>query len=246
MRSTARNVKIGYVLIDTCYYSLAASAIRRSLGEFLADDVLIYSDNYEVWPSGSRVRFINKISSKDDYNNIILNKLPHDVVSDYVMVLQYDGFVLSGARWRDEFLEYDYIGAPWPNFEFYRVGNGGFSLRSRRLINALFALSRFRMPNEAEDVFIGRTLRPLLESYYSIKFAPEDLALEFSFESPGHRKSAFGFHGVLNLPIVYPDADEFWRLAAGSDLLERRAEMSFGAMFLEGHRRASWLRSLER
>ena len=41
----------------------------------------------------------------------------------------------DGNRWRDEFLEYDYIGAPWnvPAGSRNNIGNGGFSLRRKFL-----------------------------------------------------------------------------------------------------------------
>ena len=32
------------------------------------------------------------------------------------------------------FFDYDYIGAPWPNNFVNRVGNGGFSLRSKKFL----------------------------------------------------------------------------------------------------------------
>ena len=49
--------------------------------------------------------------------------------------------MLDGAAWRPEFLDYDYIGAVWPHvLDKYNVGNGGFSLRSKALLEACRAL----------------------------------------------------------------------------------------------------------
>ncbi|CAE7411840.1 unnamed protein product [Symbiodinium sp. CCMP2592] len=53
-----------------------------------------------------------------------------------VLLAQTDSWICNGARatLRD-FLQYDYVGAPWPDFKTFcpkkPVGNGGFSLRDR-------------------------------------------------------------------------------------------------------------------
>jgi hypothetical protein len=57
-------------------------------------------------------------------------------------VVQYDGMAANKMHWSDDYYNYDYIGAPWPDrFTWIRpeekVGNGGFSLRSMKLIEAL-------------------------------------------------------------------------------------------------------------
>ena len=54
--------------------------------------------------------------------------------TDYVLTFQSDGFILNPDAWTDEFFNYDYIGAPWGDNR-YAVGNGGFSFRSKKLMN---------------------------------------------------------------------------------------------------------------
>src|ERR1700722_12124880 len=56
--------------------------------------------------------------------------------TSHCLTIQYDGFVLDSDMWRAEFLDYDYIGAPWPH-RGYAVGNGGFSLRSVEMMRYL-------------------------------------------------------------------------------------------------------------
>jgi len=230
---------VSLVLVDTHFYGLSRIAVERSVSEFRFDDVLVFTDAPSRLVGGATAIEINKIASKDDYNKIILEVVPNYVCSDFVMIVQYDGFVLDRALWHDAFLEFDYIGAPWPNFTFHTVGNGGFSLRSRRLMQWCSSYAHLRMPGEAEDVFIARTIRPLLESRHCALFAPPELALGFSFESPGHPKQAFGFHGVLNLPIAYRGKIEWFVDNAPRDLLrERAAELMFGAQFIGGDERS--------
>jgi hypothetical protein len=236
---------LGLIAIDTLNYKLLKLALERCVLQVDFDDVLILSDA-EGLVGGARTIKIKKIESKDEYNDLVLSRLAEHARCDYYLVVQYDGFVIDATLWDNEFLKHDYIGAPWPNFAFHRVGNGGFSLRSKRLIDSICELRNFRSCGEAEDVFIGRTVRPLLESKFGIRFASEECALRFSFESPGHPKSAFGFHGVLNLAIAYASKiDEFFDAAPPELLRLRNRELEFGAMFIDSALQAYFMKRLK-
>ena len=107
--------------------------------------------------------------------------------------------------WSDEFYEYDYIGAPWPKEVIiegmplhFNVGNGGFSLRSKRLQEFLKNDENIIL-NHAEDVAICQLNRMYLISK-GFKFAPVEVAKRFSFENLPWRDGqqitkAFGCHG---------------------------------------------------
>lgn len=157
----------------------------------------------------------------DQYSAFTLDLLPKVVQTDFNLIIQADGYAVNADAWTDTFYEYDYIGATWPeDAEGRNVGNGGFSWRSKKLYEALLDLrGRYSLeeilPNALsleglEDKFGGRSIpedslickvyRPLLESNYGIRFAPSELADQFSIEtkalSPWMGKS-FGFHGRL-------------------------------------------------
>ena len=52
--------------------------------------------------------------------------------------MQWDGYAVNPGAWDAAFLDCDYLGAKWSwHKDAMRVGNGGFSLRSRRLLLAL-------------------------------------------------------------------------------------------------------------
>ena len=85
------------------------------------------------------------------------------------------------------------------------VGNGGFSLRSRRLLEASAQLPI--AGSEAEDVFICRTMRPRLEAERGIRFAPPELAERFGYERSRAAQASFGFHGVFNLVDLTTDSE---------------------------------------
>lgn len=142
-----------------------------------------------------------------EYNWVMLRLVPHIVTEDYCLTIHADGFACNPDAWTAEFLEYDYIGATWPWLNL--VGNGGFSLRSRKLQDAM--IDTLFDYNTNEDVSICQENRSLLENTYGIKFAPIELADQFSIEfktdSPWLGKS-FGFHGLgdrVAAAYGYPD-----------------------------------------
>ena len=142
-------------------------------------------------------RRIDRLTSRADYSRFMLRELAGHVGSSHALCVQWDGFVLDGEQWNPAFLEFDYIGAPWPHFlDGYNVGNGGFSLRSGRLLEACAALPFDG--NHAEDVIISRLCRRSLEEQ-GIRFAPESLAREFAYERTRPTGQEFGFHGAFNL-----------------------------------------------
>jgi len=137
--------------------------------------------------------------------------------SDYVLIIQNDGFPIRPGL--EAFLgTYDYFGAPWQSGKDdwvtrfllrHRndVGNGGFSLRSKRLceISAWYYRRKYKLIPHCylmtEDYFICKTL-PSFEKHYreTIRIAPADVAATFSLEENitlHHAVSAspFGFHG---------------------------------------------------
>lgn len=158
---------------------------------------------------------ISPINSLEEYSHFVLWELDKYIETDYVLIVQHDGFILNPQAWTDEFLNYDYIGAPWlvadwavKNYDFpvelvgsYLVGNGGFSLRSKKLLSVAAklaqqgSLSRYN----PEDTAISLYHRALFESE-GIKFAPVEIAKCFSFEGESLDDYAwngqFGFHGL--------------------------------------------------
>jgi hypothetical protein len=145
------------------------------------------------------------------YSKIIFNELHRFIDTPYCLVIQADGFVLNAASWTPDFLEYDYIGAPWSRYvrvgdsfldtEGGRVGNGGFSLRSKKLleVTAEIPFDSLTFPSKSEDLIIGHYLRKeIVEA--GVRFPAPELAAKFSIESPDASfgqtpNTSFGFHG---------------------------------------------------
>ena len=70
------------------------------------------------------------------YSRFFVEELVNHIDTDYCIGVQWDSSIINADLWEDGFLKFDYIGAPWPNVPQYvnRVGNGGFSLRSKRFL----------------------------------------------------------------------------------------------------------------
>ena len=171
---------------------------------FLTDAVPAQVDvpaEIDVIPTGP-------IESHDAYSRIVLKELYPHIATSHVLVVQWDGYVVHPEAWTNGFLGCDYLGAPWPDGEGgYSVGNGGFSLRSRRLLEALQD-EEFSLHSDAEDVTICGTYRARLEYKFGIRFGPIDIARRFSYElGPLPDEKTFGFHGIFNLIHVENEHD---------------------------------------
>ena len=156
---------------------------------------------------------IQPIKSVNEYSLFILRDLHKYFFSDYCLIMQWDGWVINYSAWDMEFLNYDYIGAIWPKEiwpekEGFRVGNGGFSLRSKNLCIAssdIVKIYKFKTEEIIEDQFIAATHRKRLENEFNIIFAPEDLAHKFSIERGDWNLEPFGFHGLFNFNKIFDD-----------------------------------------
>ncbi len=105
------------------------------------------------------------------------------VRGEKILFFQIDSAMCSTSPHKiTDFLQYDYIGAPWdlsilPFDHRYRVGNGGFSLRTRSKILALLALVPYD-PKMPEDVWYAGNLHKVNGSIPTL-----EIAKTFSVES---------------------------------------------------------------
>lgn len=194
-------MSITLVTQETMYHKLAARALTETLKHIEVDEVLTFSDQ-EILP-GARNVHVDHFPSVVEYCEFMLRGMREHVTTDHVLFVQWDAMAYNGAAWTDDFLKYDYIGAPWPwKSNGQNVGNGGFSLRSRRLLDALAdpAIQMDAANPDAvnEDQVIGQSSRPYLETRYGIRYPETGLAAQFSYEL-GQYYPSFGFHGPWNV-----------------------------------------------
>jgi hypothetical protein len=134
------------------------------------------------------------------YSDYVLFELPKLVKSDHMLIVHRDGRPLHWDKWTDEFLRWDFCGAPWGP-EPWAVGNGGFSIRSKRFADWA-ALQGPMEGTENEDWHLCVHLREKAISA-GFTYAPLEVAARFSLETfvPGVSKplsETFGFHGVAD------------------------------------------------
>jgi hypothetical protein len=144
------------------------------------------------------------IKTTKDYSDLMLTSLRQYVSGSHVLIIQWDSFIVHPELWCNDFLQYDYIGAVWPHHPDTPVGNGGFSLRSVKLLEALESPTITK--HHPEDFCICVDNKATLENQFGIRFAPTNVAEQFAVErSDWH--PAFGFHGFFNFYRALGDAE---------------------------------------
>ena len=190
--------------IDCVLPALATRALARTLGQCDYGEVKLFTDvaASSLPDRDPRIRVIPipRLSSSREYSRFVMKELASHIETDFVQLVQWDGYVTRGEAWENSFLDYDYIGARWWFHQPGRdVGNGGFSLRSRKLLQAVRDDEDIQV-ERAEDEAICRTHRDLLERRHGIRFAPGPVADRYAFEGTKPNGREFGFHGIFNLP----------------------------------------------
>jgi hypothetical protein len=211
-------ISVSGIKIEDALFALAKSSSEIQF----AAVKLIGVEKPPVLPEGIsfEVAHENLLDSIDAYSHYVLYDLWRHVDTEFCLVVQGDGYVLHPTSWSADFLKYDYIGAPWflsqnayidPFGNHQRVGNGGFSLRSRKLLTTPKRIDIpwdvnsddfYRHMNAglfSEDGNICVHNRHLFESDGCV-FAPIETASSFSIENrlSEHRgKQPFGFHKHL-------------------------------------------------
>ncbi len=159
------------------------------------DCVLITHRKPFFLPKGIRYAHTSKLTNIDCFNYKMLYELGDYIHTDFVMVVHADGFIVHPEMWRDEFLDYDYIGSPWPipkddityrdiNGNLCRVGNS-VGIRSRRLVNFPKEANLPFEPDHSslnEDGFLCVKNHHLIEAA-GMKIAPLEVAKYFAHET---------------------------------------------------------------
>lgn len=154
-------------------------------------DIKFVSDKKpENLPTKIKYEYTEPINNIDDWNHRIVYNLTDYVDTDFAILIHDDGFIVNPNSWKDEFLNYDYIGGIWNHPSFVdrygkqiRVGNS-VSLRSKKLLDIP---KKHNMPwvsyngNFNEDTQICVWNRNLFLDN-GIKFADVDIAKYFSQE----------------------------------------------------------------
>lgn len=189
--------------LDTRNPDLAVLAMQKCMASLhFADAVLLTHKDFQVNDPRITVTVVEKLRGIDDYSRFMVKDIGKHFSTSHVLVVQWDGFVVNPDSWEDDFLSYDYVGAPWSDRR-HAVGNGGFSLRSRKLVDALQDPRITELC--PEDFAICDHYYDLLVKDYGIRFAPLEVASRFSCEMIAPQQPTFGVHGVGTFHWVMTD-----------------------------------------
>jgi hypothetical protein len=211
---------VSLVAVATTEVEAAVKAIEHSLRGLNFERTILFS-HYNPRPDSKLYDFvkISKFDSISEWGYFVVFDLHKYISTGHIVLIHADGFIVNPGAWNDEFLQYDYIGAPWPvpkdSFSFrdyfgniIRVGNS-VSLRSRRLL---------KMPSDLElewksdhgyfheDGFLCALNRHILQKH-GIEYAPLHVACKFSHEKPIPETKGikpFAFHKWEGANSVYP------------------------------------------
>ena len=197
---------ITLAIIDTVNPDFASKILDYNYNIFNAKSAKIFTNLNKLTHLNHEAVHVD-LNNIADYKTFCINKLHSYIDTDYVLVLQTDGIIINPHLWSDSFLDWDYIGAPWPFWgpgpflpHMNRVGNGGFSLRSKKFLDLTSHFNN--ISNENEDHFLCRT------SYHAVvgsglRFADLKTACSFALEhnNPEYEQTylnVFGIHGKMH------------------------------------------------
>jgi predicted O-linked N-acetylglucosamine transferase (SPINDLY family) len=226
-------VTISSVEIELTLLSLVISNLNANFNRVLFFTSEEIDQSYlELFPQLEIIK-IHPIKNLVEYSRFIIKELNSFIETEFCLVTQGDGFIINPQLWSEEFLNYDYIGAPWRNQSHLvnsqgqtvdildlnknRVGNGGFSLRSKKLLEVCSKLDfdHTKTSSLSEDLIICQYFYEWFKDQ-GIKFAPLEVAIKFSFEQTIEEienfswENTFGFHGKPHVISVLNKLSQDW------------------------------------
>ena len=126
---------VSLVMMDTTCPELAKLAVEDSLRGIEFGSVIIFS-NTDLKVKEAQWVEVAPWLSHEDYNKFFWYQVPKYLSTSHAIFIQWDSWIVNTLCWTDEFLQYDYVGAPWWYEDGWNVGNG-CGLRSTRLMQFL-------------------------------------------------------------------------------------------------------------
>lgn len=209
------------VCVETQMHDLATLAINDAISKVKFGHVLIHTDKPEAIPvPGAEYRIVPNWPDKIAMGAFYYTEAAAPITTSHALLMEWDAGIRDVAMWDPAFLDYDYIGAPWPGRQWggwdptggFTVGNGGFALVSKRLADYVFE-NRHRF-NINTDIGLCRAHRGEFERTLGAKWAPEEVAYRFAFEcGPPEQavKPSFGYHDVFNWHLALPNEETIRR-----------------------------------
>jgi hypothetical protein len=199
------------LFVETRAHKITQRVIDDCISKADFGDIVVFTDKPAQFNiPGARIIPCIDFPNKRDAGAFYYSEAMKAVETDFALMLEWDAGIFDATKWLPEFFDYDYIGAPWvvrPGEE-YDVGNGGFTLMSRKLGHKLCE-SRRQVPVYT-DMDVSRLARRHLEPL-GFKWPKRDLASCFAWELGPRNPEHFGFHGAFTWPVTLPEDEMFAR-----------------------------------
>lgn len=167
-----------------------ANAIRNSFAEAERERIALIpapADNF----------------SQREYSTFIASReFIESIPTEQFLIVQTDSMINPAQKHKlEKFLQYDYVGAPWP-WDTLQVGNGGFSLRKKSaLLKVIDHLGPLKTDLEDQYFSFGMLV---IKAFLPTK----EVAKEFSVEQLFH-PAPFAVHKVWDhMPTRFDDLCE--------------------------------------
>ncbi len=215
--------QVTLIAAETRVHGLARITLLECIKRVQFGEVVIYSNDAErIAVPGARYIQVNDWQKKEQAQEFYYTDAAQAAKTSHVLLIEWDAGINDPTMWSDDFLKYDYIGAPWGHgvgrsSQGLDVGNGGFSLWSKRFADFVFK-ERRSYPIRS-DIDVSQKHRPGLERR-GFRYAPKEIALRFSFEGWAHpggyinpkvAPESFGFHGCFTWPVMLTPGDLYTR-----------------------------------
>ena len=220
MKISLKNVSL--VAVASTHHIATIKALRFS-SKYIDFGKILFLSEINPCPQKKFFTYVKteKFNNISEWGKFIVFDLYKYISTPYIILIHADGFIVNPKNWDNKYLEFDYIGSPWPlpkdsisfrdkQGKIFRVGNS-VSLRSKKILELPSKLklkwNNFILDIPHEDGFLCVQQRSLLEKN-GIKFAPVEVAALFAREYPipeNKNVEPFLFHKWVGENKKYPN-----------------------------------------
>lgn len=197
--------RVTLLFVETRAHKVTKRVIDDCIARVNFGDILIFTDKPDLIPiPGARYIAVPDFPNKVEAGRFYYSKAMAHVETDFALMLEWDAGIFDETKWLPEFFSYDYIGAPWPytiSRGRFDVGNGGFTLMSKKLGH--FICQHAQDFPCVTDMDVCKKYR---EQYENAGFVwpNSDLASCFAWELGERNPNHFGYHGAFTWPDLLP------------------------------------------
>lgn len=125
--------QVTLVCADSLFPEQSIKVLEHCKKSIQFGDVKLFTDKITGY---EHEVYIPPLNSLIDYSVFMLTKAHEFIKTDYVLIVQRDGWILNPDKWNNDWLELDYVAPLFMQTyaDGERVGSGGFSLRSKRIM----------------------------------------------------------------------------------------------------------------